>query len=60
MSFENGMSANAIQWMKGEGLRSWKKMLKSGATITTESWDESLKGVGNFQFTVYILQRPQS
>lgn len=41
--YMNGLSDHALNMMTDNGLRSWLNMLEAGATITTESWDESLK-----------------
>lgn len=42
-AFLNGLDDLGMKLLTGEGLRSWMNMLRKGATITMEAWDNSLK-----------------
>ncbi len=41
--FDCGLSDVGLQLMTSDGLRSYNNMLKNGATMTMEAWDDSLK-----------------
>lgn len=41
--FDHGEGSYAMQLMTSEGKRSWMNMIKVGATMTTEAWDEMYK-----------------
>jgi hypothetical protein len=41
--FENGESDYAISLMQSDDIRSWRNMMKVGATITMEAWDAKFK-----------------
>ncbi len=41
--FKNGLDEFAVARLNADDTRSWKNMLRSGSTITTEGWDETLK-----------------
>ena len=41
--FELGLGAHAMELMTSDGLRSWRNMLRAGATVTMEAWDNSVK-----------------
>ena len=41
--FELGLGAHAVDLMTSDGLRSWRNMLRAGATVTMEAWDNSVK-----------------
>lgn len=41
--YKCGLADYALSLMTSDGLRSWQNMLKCGATITMEAWDDSLK-----------------
>ena len=42
-AFLNGLDDLGMELLTGEGLRSWMNMIRKGATITMEAWDNSLK-----------------
>jgi alpha-L-rhamnosidase len=42
-SYRNRLADYALSLMTADSLRSWQNMLKRGATITMEAWDDSLK-----------------
>ena len=41
--FELGLGDHAVNLMTSDGLRSWRNMLRAGATVTMEAWDNSVK-----------------
>ena len=41
--FERGLGAHAVKLMTSHDLRSWHNMLRAGATVTMEAWDNSVK-----------------
>ena len=41
--FELGLGEHAVALMTSDGLRSWRNMLRAGATVTMEAWDNSVK-----------------
>ena len=41
--FELGLGEHAVELMTSDGLRSWRNMLRAGATVTMEAWDNSVK-----------------
>ncbi len=41
--FELGLGAHAMELMTSHDLRSWHNMLRAGATVTMEAWDNSVK-----------------
>ena len=41
--FELGLGAHAVELMTSDDLRSWRNMLRAGATVTMEAWDNSVK-----------------
>jgi hypothetical protein len=41
--FENGEAEYAISLMTSDDIRSWRNMMKVGATITMEAWDTKFK-----------------
>ena len=41
--FELGLGGHAVELMTSDGLRSWRNMLRAGATVTMEAWDNSVK-----------------
>jgi alpha-L-rhamnosidase len=41
--FENGEAEYAISLMTSDDIRSWRNMIRSGSTITTEAWDTKFK-----------------
>lgn len=41
--FELGLGDHAVKLMTSDGLRSWRNMLRAGATVTMEAWDNSVK-----------------
>ena len=41
--FELGLGDHAVELMTSDGLRSWRNMLRAGATVTMEAWDNSVK-----------------
>jgi len=42
-SYRNRLADHGLSLMTADSLRSWQNMLKKGATITMEAWDDSLK-----------------
>ena len=42
-SFELGLGEHAVELMTSDSLRSWRNMLRAGATVTMEAWDNSVK-----------------
>ena len=41
--FELGLGEHAVELMTSDSLRSWRNMLRAGATVTMEAWDNSVK-----------------
>ena len=41
--FELGLGGHAVELMTSDDLRSWRNMLRAGATVTMEAWDNSVK-----------------
>ena len=41
--FELGLGGHAVELMTSDGLRSWRNMIRAGATVTMEAWDNSVK-----------------
>ena len=41
--FELGLGEHAVELMTSDGLRSWRNMIRAGATVTMEAWDNSVK-----------------
>ncbi len=41
--FEHGMADHAVQLMTADGKHSWFNMIRNGATISMEAWDDSEK-----------------
>ena len=41
--FELGLGDHAVKLMTSDGLHSWRNMLRAGATVTMEAWDNSVK-----------------
>ena len=41
--FELGLGEHAVELMTSDDLRSWRNMLRAGATVTMEAWDNSVK-----------------
>jgi hypothetical protein len=41
--YDAGEAEHALALMTSEGKRSWLNMLRAGATMTTEAWDETFK-----------------